>query len=256
MKKNYFKSIVWRAVNLSFLIFLINLFPADAQQTVIVQTPPIQQQQTQVWCWAASIQNVLAAYGVTKTQQEIVAATYGTVIMYPLFNSKQAVFNLLNANYQVSPQGMVVHPFYIDGAPRADILIRELGRERSPLLVFYNNQQGGGHVVVCYGARYTGNESSPTITEIFVKDPWDATEKTWSGAQLASLWQSTIFLRVAPRPSILFSYGNESFGISPTFNIVSQYTNMIEGRVWFFNADRQWHIINNQGRDLGPVPID
>lgn len=142
-----------------------------------IDSPAIQMQQTPVWCWAASIQNALASYGVSVGQDKIVITTYGDTVNLPIFDPRQAVINLLNENYLVAPYGKVIHPYFVNGPPSPNVLVRELSREKSPILVLYKNPQGGGHVVVCYGVKYTGNEASPTITEVMVKDPWDATEK-------------------------------------------------------------------------------
>jgi hypothetical protein len=228
--------------------------PTPQATVVQIQSPPIQQQQTPVWCWAASIQNVLASYNVSVTQDAIVEATYGNVANLPLFVPQQAVLNLLNENYLVAPQNMVIHPFFVAGAPTPSVLIREIGREHSPILTMYTNGPNSGHVVVCYGAKYTGTADNPTVIEVWVKDPWDAQNKIWSGAQLASVWQSSIFLRVAPRPPSTFLYNGVPYSISSTFDCLNQYTGLIDGRVWFFNEDHRWHAINNFGADLGPIP--
>lgn len=218
-----------------------------------IQSPAIQKQQTSVWCWAASIQNALSSYGVNTSQEQIVTATYGNVQILPIFDPREAVINLLKENYLLAPQGKVIHPYFVAGPPAPSVLVRELSREKSPILVFYSNPQGGGHVVVCYGVKYSGNESNPTIVEVMVKDPWDATEKTWTGSQLASVWQSTIFLRVAPYPPSIFVYNNVSYSISLTFEALNMWNGLIEGRVWYFNEDNKWHAINLFGMDLGPI---
>jgi hypothetical protein len=253
MKREFSKFAILRAVSLSFAVFLLIICPVKPQ-VVWIQSPSIEQQQTPVWCWAASIQNALATYGVVTTQEAIVTATYGTVVNASIFDPRQAVINLLNNNYLVAPEGLVIHPFFVAGPPRPEVLIRELGRERSPLLVFYMNPQGGGHVVVCYGAKYTGSESYPMITEVWIKDPWDVQEKIWPGAQLASLWKGTVFLRVAPLPKSPFVYNGVIYAVTPTYEIVNQYNRMIEGRVWYFNEFHEWHILDNFGQDRGPIP--
>lgn len=236
------------------IVGLIACEPVPSEVTVEIQSPAIEKQQTEVWCWAASIQNALSSYQVVISQEEVVMTTYGRVVNLPLFNAQEAVANLFQNNYRLAPQGKVVHPFFVNGPPIPSVLIRELGREKSPLLVFYQNPQGGGHVVVCYGARYTGTASNPTITTILVKDPWEAENKAWPGVQLASLWKSTIFLRVAPKPKSSFFYNGVPYLVTPTYEVVNQYSGFIDGRVWYFNELRQWHIFDNYGNDLGPIP--
>lgn len=239
----------------TILVLLLLLSSAPAFGAVVrLSTPAIQRQQTPVWCWAASIQNVLSSYNVQVTQQQVVQATYGGTANLPLFDPRQAALNLLQANSLVAPQQQVVHPFFVSGPPRPDVLVREIKRERSPLLVFYQNPSGGGHVVVCYGIEYTGTEMSPIITRVFIKDPFDASEKTWGGNQLAQLWNATIFLRVAPRPPAQVTYNNESYSLTPYFELFSPYRNRIEGRLWYFNESHAWHIFNPTGNDLGAIP--
>jgi hypothetical protein len=256
MKKRFITGLFLRTAILGLLIFFFSCEPVHPEQETVVeiQSPPINQQQTAVWCWAASMENALATYGVYVSQSDIVMTTYGRVANLPLFNASQAVTGLLNNNFRVAPQGKVIHPFIVAGPPAPSVLVRELGQELSPVLVFYNNPQGGGHVVVCYGAKYTGTAAYPIITEVWIKDPWDAQEKVWGGAQLASLWQSTIFLRVAPLPQSPFFYNGVFYVVTPTYEIVNQTTGMVDGRVWYFNEFNEWHVFDTYGQDRGSIP--
>jgi hypothetical protein len=256
MNKRTLYVVSFQAIHLIFSLLFINLDQAQAQATQIVQiqSPPIEKQQTAVWCWASSIQNGLGSYGINIPQSQIVMTTYGRVINLPIFDPREAAINFFRQNHLVAPQGRVIHPYFVPGAPRPDVLIRELSRERAPLLVFYSNPNGGGHVVVCYGARYSGPPNFPTITEVWVKDPWDAQNKVWQGAQLASLWKSTIFLRVAPRPSPTFMYNGVNYVNTPTYDVINSMTGMVDGRIWYYNETHQWRIIDNFGNDRGAIP--
>jgi hypothetical protein len=235
------------------VIFIFCCTSSIFAETVILDTPGIKKQKTPVWCWAASIQNVLSAYSVSVSQEQVVTATYGTVRNLPLFDPRLAVINLLKASAQVAPQGKVVHPFYVAGPPRPDVLIRELAREESPLMVFYRNPQGGGHVVVCYGVEYRLSRQGPIITKVFIKDPAEGKNKEWGGRQLAQLWSATIFLRVTHKPKRQFNYNGVSYKITSMFDIRNRSTRQVEGRVWFFNEDGHWHLFDLRGNDRGAV---
>jgi hypothetical protein len=247
MKNNLLKSSI---LAIAFLFLCPNFW--GQEKTVSVTYPPIEHQKTKVWCWAAAIQNILAANRVSETQESVVMRTYGTVDTFGLADASQAVLNLWSNNQQLDSSGLALVPLFMIGPPKPEIIIRELTREKSPFLIFYTNPEGGGHVVVCYGVSYCGNDSAPILTRILVKDPRDATCKVWLVAQLDSLWENTIFVRVAPKPPKAFYYRGVPYSVSPTFAIVSDY-GVIGGRLWFSNELKQWRIIDNQGNDLGSI---
>jgi len=226
---------------------------AEEGKVCLLQTPAVEAQRTANWCWAAVIQNVLAAYDVRVSQEQVVMATYGRVVDLPLFDARQAVMNLFSANSLVAPRGRVVHPFLVSGAPFAPVLVREIEREKSPVVAIYRQFGGSQHAVVCYGVQYTGTPEQPTVVRVFVKDPADGQEKTWTGAELAGAWTATIFLRVAPRPPERFVYLGQPYVVTPTYEVVSPLRGQIEGRVWYCNEQRHWHALRMDGTSVGTI---
>lgn len=229
-------------------------FASSVEQGTVVklETPAIKGQKQSQWCWASSIQNVLASYGVQVKQETVVKATWGRVQNLPVFNPTQAVANLLKANAKVAPEGKVVHPFIVAGAPVPAHLVRELEREKSPVMFFYLHPRGG-HVVVCYGIEYMGSPSAPIINKIFVKDPWTGESVTWAGSALASNTSAAIYCRVAPKPKTTWTFNGVSYHLSPTYEVLDP-RNIAVARVWFHREDQKWHIWDAAGKDWGAIP--
>jgi hypothetical protein len=244
---------------------LVCAFPASAQEsrTVKIETPKIEQQKASQWCWAASIQNCLAAYDVKVEQEKIVQATWGRVADLPAYSPVQAVENLLKASALVAPKGKVVHPFlapHAPGNPLAEAalarnLVRELEREKSPVMVWYKNSPAGGHVVVCSGVTYIGPADAPRVTQVLVKDPFSGSEVSWPAADLGARWTAAIYLRVAPKPPSRWVFKGVRFTLSPTFDVLMEPSVPV-GRVWYHLEDQEWHVWNSEGKDRGPLRSD
>ena len=238
--------------NLSLAVLPIK--SQDLVKRVLVQSSPIEREQIPAWSWAASVENVLKTYGVKIAPEAIVNATYNGTVNLPPFDPEQAVSNLLKNGYMIAPPGMVVLPYFIPRPPKANYLVRELAREKAPILIFCKDSPGKNHVVVCYGADYTGDESDPEIVGVYIKDPQNIMNNHWGGSQLDYLWQGTIFLRVAPLPKSPFLYNGAPYVVNPTFEIARQSNCAVEGRVWFSNESQNWRIVDVFGQDRGPIP--
>ena len=158
------------------------------------------------WCWAAAIQMVLNYYGVSISQEQIVARTYGTDPYGNLLNwagSFQAITANLN-NWSVDNYG---NPYRVMaslnwGAPSPSILLQELNQGR-PVIVGYKTGPNSGHAVVITAASFTQSYNGPIIQTIVVRDPWPsqgniqtAGRVEYSGAQFASLMQAYWYIRV------------------------------------------------------------
>ena len=163
-------------------------------------------QENSQWCWAASIQMVLNYYGVSITQPQIVARTYG---IDPYGNlpdwpgSFQAITANLN-NWSVDNTGRQysVQASLNWGAPSPSILLQELSNGR-PVIVGYRTGENSGHAVVITAASYTVSNNGPIIQSVVARDPWPSNENIrnagrveYTGGSIASLMQAYWYIRV------------------------------------------------------------
>jgi Peptidase_C39 like family len=143
------------------------------QQRVYVEdfedkTSEAEQEQSQ-WCWAASIQAVLAYYGIKREQRDIVRATYGTVVNLPA-RSPQQLYSVLN-NFMLSDDDkieIVRSNWGVGSLLTAQVLYRELEQDH-PIIVWFRNGPMSGHSVVIYEAHFD-SYGRPITVKIF--DPW------------------------------------------------------------------------------------
>jgi len=127
------------------------------------------------WCWAASIQTVFTYYGISITQEQIVARTYGTDPYGNLPNlggSLQTITtNLNNWNIDNSGRQYVVMATINQGVPVLVELLQELGQGR-PVIVAYRSGMNSSHAVVITGASYTNSPNGLIVHTIVARDPW------------------------------------------------------------------------------------
>ena len=158
------------------------------------------------WCWAASIQMVLNYYGISITQGQIVARTYGVDPSGVLPNwtgSFPAITaNLNNWNIDNSGRPYVVVASLNWGAPTPVILLQELSQGH-PVLVGYKSGPNSGHAVVITAANYDMSPMGPMIQSVVVRDPWPSAQNIanngrveYTGIQIASLMQAYWYIRV------------------------------------------------------------
>ncbi|MDM7859435.1 C39 family peptidase [Alteromonas sp. ASW11-36] len=187
-------------------------FPQQVQQPQYVGIPSTQMnyfaaaQNNSQWCWAAAIQMVLNYYGVSISQEQIVARTYGVDPYGNLPNwagSFQAITANLN-NWNVDNLGnqYQVMASLNWGAPTPAVLLQELSQGR-PVIVGYSTGPNTGHAVVITAASYTMSPSGPIIQSVVVRDPWPSAQNIqtsgrveYPGAQLASVMQAYWYVRV------------------------------------------------------------
>jgi len=163
-------------------------------------------QRNSQWCWAASIQMVLNYYGVSISQEQIVARTYGTDPFGRLPNwsgSFQAITANLN-NWNIDNRG---RPYTVmaslrSGAPTPAILLQELSQGR-PVIVGYRSGPNSGHAVVITAASYIQSPMGPVIQSVVVRDPWPSQQNVrnrgrveYPGARIASLMQAYWYIRI------------------------------------------------------------
>jgi len=158
------------------------------------------------WCWAASLQMIFNYYGISITQEQIVARSYGVDPTGELPNwtgSWQMITANLN-NWSVDNMGRqyIVRAVFNQGAPNPTYLIQQLAESR-PVLIGYQSGPGSGHAVVITACTYTQTYYGPVIQSIVVRDPWPDPDnvanegrKEWTGIDLANRIQGHWFIVV------------------------------------------------------------
>jgi hypothetical protein len=122
---------------------------------VMLSVPYIGQQATE-WCWAASIQMVLANDHITDTQNQIVLSTYGIIYDYPASAGQiQSQLKLLSGE-SLNPQIVYQQLTFAQ--------IQQKIQQNIPIIVQYEaSSDTQGHFVVIYGYDDAGN--------IYINDP-------------------------------------------------------------------------------------
>lgn len=166
----------------------------------------VSSQRNSNWCWAASLQMVFNYYGVSITQEQIVARSYGTdhTGNLPNWTGSFPVItaNLNNWNADNNGRQYSVAASLNWGAPTPAYLIQELSAQR-PVLIGYQSSPTTGHAVVITACSYTESANGPIIQSIIVRDPWPSKENNatkgrieYSGISLANLIQAHWYIRV------------------------------------------------------------
>jgi len=149
------------------------------------------------WCWAAALESVLRNYGITRTQEQIVIATYGRLIDAPAYSPHQLYNVLNNFSFADGKTIEIVAGNFGNGAPPAAFLASELA-EGNPVIAWYRNDVRGGHAVVIFGVRVTRSAYGPIVTAIKYHDPWPGSGvRTVPAAQLASRMTNYFVVRGA-----------------------------------------------------------
>jgi ABC-type bacteriocin/lantibiotic exporter with double-glycine peptidase domain len=156
-----------------------------------------EQKETQ-WCWATCIAMALNYYDIPCTQEEVVMRTYGTLVNYPARDLFQ-IASYMNG-WGVTQHGKKVYvtaeayPEYVF-IPFQNI-IQELDNGK-PFIIGVKNQDGSGHVVVCYGVDWCNTYQGPWVTCFHVFDPWPGNGKSdWDTEELRSRWMGAISIDV------------------------------------------------------------
>ena len=158
------------------------------------------------WCWAASLQMIFNYYGVSITQEQIVARSYGVDPYGQLPNwagSFQVITaNLNNWNVDNNGRQYSVSASLNWGAPTPAYLIQELAAQR-PVLIGYQSSPNSGHAVVITACSYTQTAYGPIIQSIVVRDPWPSQQNIstngrveYPGSNLANLIQAHWYIRI------------------------------------------------------------
>ena len=128
-------------------------------------------QEESMWCWAASIQTVLRYYGVTISQEQIVARIYGSALNEPATDA--AISASLNGwAFDSHGRRVVIRSRIATGRPSLNVLMNEVARGR-PILVTVNPASSSiAHAVVLTAATHIGRG----VTSLVYRDPWPSPE--------------------------------------------------------------------------------
>lgn len=136
-------------------------------------------QRNSQWCWAASIQMVLAYYGVKVSQEAIVARTFGQGFNGQLPNNpgdaRVITANLNTWNVDENGQRYHVVAQFGQGAPPPQLLLQEMAQQH-PVILGVVRGPSGGHAMVATAASYTPAAGGATVQSIIVRDPWPSPE--------------------------------------------------------------------------------
>jgi|GEM_PF-1045775 hypothetical protein len=188
--------------SLLLLCLSIGIFTISSKCQTIVEIPefavqeaqaPIVQENSQ-WCWAASIQAILRYYGITKSQEDIVIARYGTAVNLPsqdtktmeeALNSFSIDGNLTIVTHSQSEQAISLN---------AAVLYSELEAQH-PILIGFRTGPSESHAVIIYGATFAPNGQ---VMQVEYFDPWPGKGKqVVSAATFAPLIIAWFAVRVA-----------------------------------------------------------
>lgn len=153
------------------------------------------------WCWAACIEMLMNYYGVSLTQEDIVARSYGTTPdgELPDFAGSIAVVttNLNHQSVDRSGKPYAVECAVTPGPPSTAHLVYELGRGL-PVMCGYAAGPTAGHAVIITEAVYVDSPAGPIVTRIVVHDPSPGMGRVeYAGGEFAEVMTWTWTVRVA-----------------------------------------------------------
>ncbi|MDG1353462.1 MAG: papain-like cysteine protease family protein [Sulfitobacter sp.] len=139
-------------------------------------------QQTEVWCWAASIETVFRTAGVSWSQKDIVTAVKG----FPAFSTANAgEMSLFLNGFDFDYDGSTWkgESEYFKGAMPANRLIKEIKAGRPAIFAV---RTGGAieHAVIVYGVL---RPDGGGIHSIYYFDPYTGKKDAIPGSQVPSV---------------------------------------------------------------------
>ena len=147
--------------------------------------PHYREQQTSMWCWAASAEMVLSYQGIALQQGAIVERIRGAQLNAGA--SPREMIQSTNGVFTTKEnRSAVVSGQYVVGNPDHTVLFTQLQHKR-PVILTYQNGPTSGHAVVLTGIEVSltgapglpGSMSGPnvTISGIHVFDPFPYVQK-------------------------------------------------------------------------------
>jgi hypothetical protein len=158
------------------------------------------------WCWAASMQMIFNYYGVSISQEQIVARSYG-VNPYGQLPNWTGSFQVITANLNNWSIDNFGRQYQVSaslnwGAPTPAFLIQELAAQR-PVLIGYRSGPNSGHAVVITACSYIPSINGPIIQTVVVRDPWPSDQNIqnlgrveYPGLNFANLIQAHWYVRI------------------------------------------------------------
>lgn len=159
-----------------------------------VKEAKIEPQHQSQWCWAASVQGLLANGGIPRTQEQIVFQTYKTLVNLPAADPRQLYTSLNSDSLTDKGHHCFVRSRYYWGSPSAEFMKQEIENNR-PVMLWYRNPDGrGGHSILVFKISYRKVYGFPIVDHVEYFDPWPG-----KGIQRASREQ------LAPLVQVYFS---------------------------------------------------
>ena len=206
----------------SLAVVLVLSIAAHAETFQITGMTKVEaQQKEEAWCWAAVIQIVARAERVPLAQETIVrdvkgnlnvqSASFDEITKYLVgWHGKPGVPGTWTSDalaFRMSPGpggGQAVPASapatgnVFNGPPPAQMILRyfQIGR---PMVLAYQNSDGGDHAVVAFGGDFEGSAQGVTLKSIKLYDPMTNSEgdEDWDffSRRLIGAWFPTIELR-------------------------------------------------------------
>jgi hypothetical protein len=127
-------------------------------------------QETEVWCWAASVQMILNYYGLSVTQAEVVSRIFGGPAVTTASDSViSAALNGWGFNKFGRP--VTITSWGAPGPPNPAVLLNELSQGH-PILLTFQSGPNSGHAVVITAASYFPTPQGPQIVRLIIRDPY------------------------------------------------------------------------------------
>ncbi len=179
------------------ILLLTILFPGVmfAQTSIGIRSSKIStaytEQRNSQWCWAACIEMVMAFYGASVSQEEVVRRSFGTDPYGHLPNfagSREEISeNLDGWGFDSRGETYSVASIFVDDPGFIPFLLKDTLEEGYPVIIGYSTGGSVGHAVLVTAVEYVGQpeDGDFAITKIVVRDPWPGQgRKTYTGSDL------------------------------------------------------------------------
>lgn len=166
-----------------FLISIALFSYATFGQEIVVKVKNFEAneavQKTPLWCWAACAEMALKSGGADISQETIVNAIKGRLVVQGASNAEiTAALNAVGFNKDSSfwRAQAITHR----GAPVPSWVISEL-RANRPIIVSYPTGPYSSHVVMMHKATYINTPIGPAIGSVVIFDPYTGRDSTVDG---------------------------------------------------------------------------
>jgi hypothetical protein len=162
------KHVVNICISIGYLLTVCSSFADDVY--VANFTTFEARQKTPEWCWAASAQMVLNSGGADITQETIVNAIKGQLVVQGASNLE--IMRALNScGFDMDGKLWKALAVSNHGAPIPAALVEQL-LHNHPVIVSYSTGPMASHVVVIHEATYSPSLLGPAINSVTIFDPY------------------------------------------------------------------------------------